>query len=130
MILLDTHIWIWWISDDSKLSKNYIQLIKDNESDNLCISMISIWELTRLSQKGRLSFNVPLLEWIDDAIRYPGMKVLNLSKEIILHTTKLENFHKDPADQLIVSTSIVENIPLLTMDKRILKYKLVQTLTP
>ncbi|MBV6477673.1 MAG: Ribonuclease VapC22 [Ignavibacteria bacterium] len=130
MILLDTHIWIWWISDDSKLSKNYIQLIKDNESDNLCISMISIWELTRLFQKGRLSFNVPLLEWIDDAIRYPGMKVLNLSKEIILHTTKLENFHKDPADQLIVSTSIVENIPLLTMDKRILKYKLVQTLTP
>ena len=67
-------------------------------------------------------------EWIDDALNYPGIKIINLNKEIILRSSQLDNFHKDPADQLIVSTSIINNIPLVTFDKRILDYKFVDTI--
>lgn len=127
MIMLDTHIWVWWVSDISRLSENIKEEIKKNEEPGLYISIISIWEVTKLYIKGRVKFNVSLPAWIDEAIKYPGIKVLDLNKEIIIQTTKLENFHKDPADQLIVSTSIINKIPLLTFDKRILNYKLVET---
>ena len=126
MILLDTHIWILWVSDISKLSKKVLNIIKKKVEDGICISIISIWEVTKLIEKRRIEFKVSLSEWIEEALRYPGLKVINLDKEIILHSAKLKNFHKDPADQLIVSTSIIKNIPLLTYDKRILDYEFLE----
>ncbi|MFZ1320857.1 MAG: type II toxin-antitoxin system VapC family toxin [Ignavibacteria bacterium] len=128
MILLDTHIWVWWVSDISKLGTEILELISNNEETGISISIISIWEVTKLIEKNKIKIKIPLEEWMDEAIKYPGMNVLNLSKEIILNTTALKNFHKDPADQLIVSTSIINNIPLLTMDRKILDYPYVETI--
>jgi len=128
MILLDTHIWVWWVSDVSKVNRKIADLISKKEETGLGISIISIWEVTKLIEKNKLKFKIPVAEWVENAVKYPGIEVLNLSKEIILNTTSLKNFHKDPADQLIVSTSIVYNIPLLTLDKKILDYPYVETL--
>ena len=77
----------------------------------------------------RLAFKIPVLEWLRPAQSYPGVQVLPLTTEIVVDSTQLPgNFHKDPADQLIVATARVHSLPLLTMDSKILAYPHVQLL--
>ena len=123
MILLDTHIFVWWIDGNERLSDNYKDIIKSHENDGLGVSIISIWEIVKLHEKTRLEFSCPIEDWFKKALEYPGIKLLNLDLKIILESSQLPgNFHKDPADQLIVSTARIMRIPLLTMDKKILDY--------
>ena len=67
-------------------------------------------------------------EWLNGSMTYPGVQLINLNLDIIVASTQLINFHRDPADQLIVATSQVYNCSLLTADKKILAYPHVQTL--
>jgi PIN domain nuclease of toxin-antitoxin system len=89
--------------------------------------MISCWEIAKLVEKGRLSFDLPINEWLDLALAYPGIELIDLSLPIILQSTRLEDFHNDPADQIIVATAKVLNVPLLTQDTKILAYPNVET---
>jgi PIN domain nuclease of toxin-antitoxin system len=66
-------------------------------------------------------------EWLDLALAYPGIELIDLSLPIILQSTQLEGFHNDPADQIIVATAKVLNVPLLTQDSKILGYPDVET---
>lgn len=62
-------------------------------------------------------------EWLERALNYPGIRPIDISLEIILESTQLPGeFHKDPADQMIVATSRILSIPLLTADGKILQY--------
>jgi len=88
----------------------------------------SIWELAKLVEKKKIKISISIDEWIDKALAYPGLKILNLSKEIITKSISLPGFHNDPADQLIVATSIIYDIPLLTKDKKKLEFKNVNTI--
>jgi PIN domain nuclease of toxin-antitoxin system len=62
------------------------------------------------------------------ALAYPGVQLLNLTIPIIVESTKLTGFHRDPADQLIVATARIYGCPLLTADSKILAYPDVQTI--
>jgi len=127
MIVLDTHIWVWWIDNPAKLNKKQQKVISDNEIEGIVISRISCWEIAKLVEKRRLKLNIPIDEWLSIAINYPGIEVVELTNNIIIESTQLPGrFHKDPADQLIVATARKLNLPLLTNDKKILKYKHVQ----
>lgn len=127
MILLDTHIWVWWINNSKELTTVQRNTIVKNSSGGLALSVISIWEVAKLVEKERIILNMPVLEWIEKAIDYSGIKVYPLSSKIIVESTELKGeFHNDPADQLIVATSITENIPILTADSKILKYSYVK----
>ncbi|ACB53574.1 unknown [Crocosphaera subtropica ATCC 51142] len=128
MIILDTHIWIWWVDNNSRLTQRQRKLINTYQSDRLGISIISCWEVAKLVENNRLVLSCSVDEWLNGAIAYPGVQLLNLSDPIIVASTQLINFHRDPADQLIVATSQVYNCPLLTADKKILAYPHVQTL--
>ena len=128
MILLDTHIWIWWVDNPQNLTKKQISTIKKNEKSGLLLSRISVWEVAKLVEKDRLQFTVPVEDWIELATRYPGVQLVNLTNEIVVNSTQLPGtFHKDPADQLIVATSRVENVCLLTADEKIKTYEHVDT---
>lgn len=127
MIVLDTHIWVWWIDNPAKLNKKQQKVISDNEIEGIVISRISCWEIAKLVEKRRLKLNIPIDEWLSIAINYPGIEVVELTNDIIIESTQLPGrFHKDPADQLIVATARKLNLALLTNDKKILKYKHVQ----
>lgn len=128
MIILDTHIWIWWVNNNSRLTKRQRELINTYQSDGLGISIISCWEVAKLVENNRLILSCSVDEWLNRGIAYPGVQLLNLSLPIIVASTQLINFHRDPADQLIVATSQVYNCFLLTADKKILAYPNVQTL--
>ena len=78
-------------------------------------------------EKKRLGLSIPVEEWLEKASTYPGIKVWNLSIPILVESTQLEGFHNDPADQIIVATSKVNNFKLLTADKKILNYSGAKT---
>jgi PIN domain nuclease of toxin-antitoxin system len=129
MIVLDTHIWIWWVHGDARLSEKQVEWLEENEADELGISVISCWEVAKLVEYGRLVLPCSVADWFDQALAYPGIRLLDLTPRIALESTQLPAaFHRDPADQIIVATARVYDCPLLTVDSKILVYPHVQTL--
>lgn len=129
MIVLDTHIWVWWVDGDSSLTDDQIRFLQEHEIGGLGISIISCWEVAKLVALGRLVFACSVSDWLDKALGYPGIELLNLTTRIVVDATQLPGFHKDPADQMIVSTARIYGCPLLTADQKILSYPHVTTLT-
>ena len=127
MIVLDTHVWVWWAHGDAQLPENYRDYLQQEESQGLGISAISCWEVAKLVEYGRLKLPHPVSAWLDQALNYPGMHLLELTPQIAVESTQLPApFHRDPADQIIVATARVYNCPIVTLDERILAYPHVQ----
>ena len=128
MILLDTHIWIWFADESDQLTEQHRQVIEHHRVDGLGVSAISCWEVAKLVEYNRLKLACPIEEWMVAATTLPGVQLIELTPEIAIASTKLPgNFHRDPADQIIVATAQVYDLELLTVDKRILKYDHVHT---
>jgi PIN domain nuclease of toxin-antitoxin system len=128
MIVLDTHIWVWWVQGDHRLTQQYQALLQNHQSNGLGISLYSCWEVAKLVEYDRLVLPCSLEEWFTTALAYPGIQLLDLTLPIIIESTRLTGFHKDPADQLIVATAKNLGVPLLTADQKILNYSGVITL--
>jgi PIN domain nuclease of toxin-antitoxin system len=129
VILLDTHIWVWWVHGDSRLRTSSLDLLKEHEDSGLGVSIISCWEVAKLVEHKRLDLPTPVEEWIEQALRYPGIVLLELTPRIVIEATQLPgSFHRDPADQLIVATARVHGSLLATADRKILDYESVGTL--
>lgn len=130
MIVLDTHIWVWWVHGDSRLTMNQFGHLQANESQGLGVSVISCWEVAKLVEKGRLILPRPLTEWFEQALAYPGIQLLDLTPRIAVESTQLPgSFHNDPADQIIVATARTHGYQLLTADSKVLNYPYVQVLS-
>jgi PIN domain nuclease of toxin-antitoxin system len=128
MIVLDTHIWVWWVDHNLRLSQQQRDWITSHQPSGLGVSIFSCWEVAKLVEKNRLKFSLSLEEWLTAALAYPGIQLLDLTLPIVIQSTQLAGFHSDPADQIIVATAKVYNCPLLTADQKILGYPNVQTL--
>jgi PIN domain nuclease of toxin-antitoxin system len=129
VIVLDTHIWVWWVHGDEHLNKQQTAWLQENEESGLGVSIISCWEVAKLVEYDRLTLPCPVAEWLDQALAYPGISLLELTPRIVVESTQLpKGFHKDPADQLIVATARILDCPLLTADAKILGYPHVSTL--
>ncbi|BBD55357.1 hypothetical protein NIES204_26630 [Planktothrix agardhii NIES-204] len=122
MIILDTHIWIWWVDDHPKLSPQNRDIIQAHQTSGIGISIISCWEIAKLVEKNRLTFESSIEEWLELALKYPGIQLLPLNLPIILESTRLSGFHADPADQIIVATAKINGLSLITQDEKILTY--------
>lgn len=123
MIVLDTHIWVWWVHGDGALSASTRAMLDGAEQTGLGVSAISCWEVAKLVECGRLSLPCPVLDWIRLALAYPGVRLIDLSPAICVESTQLPGaFHRDPADQIIVATSRFLDAPLVTADAKILAY--------
>lgn len=68
MIVLDTHIWIWWVHDDAQLPADCKTYIQSEEANGLGISIISLWEVAKLVEGGRLTLPIAVREWLEQAI--------------------------------------------------------------
>jgi PIN domain nuclease of toxin-antitoxin system len=129
MIVLDTHIWVWWVHEDERLTQAQREAITANETDTVGISAISCWEIAKLVEYGRLELPSTLEEWFEQALNYPGVQLLALTPEIAIESTRLPGeFHSDPADQIIVATARVYGCSLVTLDDKILNYPHVTTI--
>jgi len=130
VILLDTHIWVWWVDGSPQRTPDQRSHLESNESSGLGVSVISCWEVAKLVELNRLDLRCAVGEWIRQALAYPGIRFLYLTPRIAIESTRLPGaFHRDPADQMIVATARIRNCSLLTADERILRYPHVKTLT-
>ncbi len=128
MIILDTHIWIWWVDNHPRLTQQQQDWIATHQTNGLGVSIFSCWEIAKLVEKNRIGFSLPLEVWFATALAYPGVQLLELTLPIVIQATQLPGFHNDPADQIIVATAKVYDCPLLTADQKILNYPNVQVL--
>jgi PIN domain nuclease of toxin-antitoxin system len=129
VIIIDTHIWVWWIHNDDQLTEKIREYIKANEEEGLGVSVFSCWEVAKLVELNKLTLHCPIDEWMDTALTYPGIQVLELTPKIAIESTQLPGeFHRDPADQIIVATARIHDCPLLTVDDKILNYSHVKLL--
>jgi len=129
MIILDTHIWIWWVHGDPKLSPTAKIAIESHESLTIGISVISCWEIAKLVEYNRLTLPCEISQWFENALSYPAVQLLDLTPQIAITSTQLVNFHRDPADQIITATAKVYDCPLVTIDTKILGYADVATIS-
>ena len=129
MIVLDTHIWYWWVHTPERLTRPQIEALNANRTDVIGVSAISCWEIAKRVQYGRTRLSRPVDRRLTLALRFPGVQLLSLTPEIAVESTQLpDTFHKDPADQIIVATARIHGCPLVTSDGKILGYPHVPTI--
>ena len=129
MIVLDTHIWVWWANNSPDLDARQREQISQHQAGGLGVSAISCWEVSKLAAKRRLVLNLPVGEWITRALQLPGVVLIPLTPEIAVESNQLpEPFHADPADQILAATCRVLGCPLLTADGKLLAYPHINTL--
>lgn len=123
MIVLDTHVWVWWVHQDDRLSTNTKPFISQHETRHIGVSAISCREVAKLVERGRLRLPMSTDQWLHAALAYPGVRLLELTPDIAADACSLPGaFHSDPADQIIVATARHHGSELVTMDQRILSY--------
>ena len=127
VIVLDTHILIWWVSGSNRLTEAQ-QAAIDEAGQNIGVSVITCWEIAKLVERDRLLLDRPVSAWLATALSYPGVRLLELTLEIAVASTQLPGtFHRDPADQIIVATARETGSRLVTSDQKILAYEHVGT---
>ena len=129
MILLDTHVLIWWANGEhERLSAAAIAAIEAEEQQRL-VSAISCWEAAMLVERGRLGLNVDIERWLNLVASVPRLQLLPLSPAVAVASTRLPGtFHADPADRFLVAQARHLNIALVTADSKIKAYPHVRSL--
>ena len=130
MILLDTHAWIWFISNPEKLSTKAEKFINKAKQENeILISSISAWEVAVLVSKKRLELTMDVSEWISSSEKLPFIRFIPVDNSIAVRSVYLpQPLHKDPADRIIIATSMKYGAPIITMDEKILRFPHVQSI--
>ena len=130
VIVLDTHALVWWVTGDAALSKKAKNAIeREQGSGEIIVSAISAWEITMLVEKGRLVLSMDVSSWLATVAEIERVKFLPVDMEIANKSVVLPGeFHKDPADRMIVATSRKLAAPVVTKDEKIRSYPHVKTI--
>jgi PIN domain nuclease of toxin-antitoxin system len=116
ILLLDTHTFIWYVTDNSRLSNQVLKLINDKNNEIL-LSIASLWEIAIKQNLGKLSFNQPLEIFITQQLNLNDFRLLDIKISHVAFVATLPLHHRDPFDRIIIAQSVVENIPILSADK-------------
>lgn len=123
-LLLDTHVWIWMIAGNSILSplaRKSIEKAKTRE--HLLISPISIWEISKLVEKKRITLEMDVSDWLKQWIELPGIQSAEFTFQVALLSNRLPGIvHGDPADRILIASAYEESAVLVTADEKILQY--------
>lgn len=127
--VLDTHAWIWWVTGDRRLSRRARTTIdRATSRGELHLSIFSVWELAKKVEKGQLTLDRPLDEWLDAALAVEGLQIADMTRPVVVDSCRLpQPFHGDPADQIIVATARTLSGTLITKDQRLRDYSAVRT---
>jgi len=130
MIVLDTHAWIWFISNPDLLSKRAKKAVNAAVKDkSILISSISAWELALLVTKKRIKLTLDVTDWIAKSESLPFIQFVPVTNSIAVKSVKLPlPLHPDPADRIIIATALSVGAPLVTKDKKLLGYAPVKTI--
>ncbi|MGB5772659.1 MAG: type II toxin-antitoxin system VapC family toxin [Crocosphaera sp.] len=115
-LLLDTHSFIWWSISPEKLSLTVQSLLFD-QNNPLFLSVASVWEMQIKFQLGKLQLNPSLPKLIQSQITINNLEILSIDLAHIWTLATLNHYHKDPFDRLLISQSITETMPILSIDE-------------
>ena len=119
-VLLDTHVFLWWINDDPRLSTNAREVIVDGEND-LLFSVASVWEMAIKQNLGKLSIEGSLGPYLTRYLTDMAT-VVPVSLRHAVSVAELPNLHRDPFDRLLVAQALVEEVPLVSGDVEVSRY--------
>lgn len=130
MIVLDTHVWVWWLDDPSLLPPRARNAVREAAADRaIYVSAISAWEVVLLASRDRLRFTMDAADWIARSEALPFLHFVPVDNATAIRSVRLpEPFHKDPADRMIVATAMMMGVPVVSSDDRILKYPHVSSI--
>lgn len=117
-LLLDTHVWLWYLLGDDRLSPQAKQRIEDPTSD-LWISPITVWETLLLIEKGRLPVAGQAAAWVRRAMEVLPVREAALTFPIVLRSRTIVLPHEDPADRFLAATAVELEMTLVTADARL-----------
>lgn len=130
MIVLDTHVLLWWVSDQSKLSNKAARLIKSQaeHAGHLLVSSISTWEIAMLVNRSRLTLRLTLEDLISQLESIEAIRFVPVNNKIAMSAVALpEPLHRDPADRMIIATAKSQGCPLISADEKIRSYPHIDT---
>jgi PIN domain nuclease of toxin-antitoxin system len=129
VIVLDTAVWIWWVSDPARLSERARRaIVAEEAAAGLVVSAISVWEVAVKVALGKLTLDRDVRAWVARASTYPGLTVHPLDPADALESTLLPGtFHKDPADRMILAFARRLGVQLVTSDRGMRSYRHVLT---
>lgn len=123
-LVLDTHVWLWFLSGEQRLGRPAKKAIEDAIGGGVAvISAITPWEVSMLVAERRLTLSRPTSDWLTAYLSCPGFSLHPLSVSIAVDSNALPgSCHGDPADRIIIATARVLDMPLVTADREILHY--------
>jgi PIN domain nuclease of toxin-antitoxin system len=127
-LLLDTHIWLWYLLGDSRLSTTLQTTILSPDTD-LWLSPITIWETLVLAEKGRIILQPSPSAWIDQALLDLPTQEAALNHVIARLSRELPFPHQDPADRFLAATAVYYNLILATVDSNLINVAGLETLS-
>lgn len=130
MIVLDTHVLLWWASGERDRLSAKARRVIDRALDGgqIAVSTMSAWEIAMLVHRGRLDLAMSVDEWLAEVGRLEAVRFVSLDLAIALKSVDLPGeFHKDPADRMIVATARHLAAELVTADEKIRAYPHVRT---
>jgi PIN domain nuclease of toxin-antitoxin system len=130
MIVLDTHAWIWFISNPDLLSKRAKKAVNAAVEDNsILISSISAWELSLLVTKKRITLTLDVTDWIAKSESLPFIQFMPVTNSIAVKSVNLPlPLHPDPTDRIIIATALSLGASLVTKDEKLLDYAPINTI--
>lgn len=127
LILLDTHVLVWMGLEPARLSRPAQRALRS--ASRKLIADISLREIAMLASQGKVTFEREVGDWLEAALEAFGIETTPISPGIAARSTRIaQNFHGDPADQLIAATAIELDIPLITADSKLLGCQAVRTI--
>ncbi len=121
MIVLDTHIWLWWVNNDTDhLDQSRLEQITN--SDVVAVSAISCFEVAWLEHHGPIVLPAGKSDWFEKALDASGIKLLPVTPEIACVAVKLPEHHSDPQDRIIIATALVHHSSLMSSDRKFSGY--------
>lgn len=127
-LLLDTHIWLWYLLGNERLS-NQLRGIITKDTTELWLSPISIWEALILAEKGRISLQPNGLEWVNSALKTLETREASLNHRIAVISRQIDLPHQDPADRFIAATAVYYELKLATVDNNLTNVSWLETLS-
>lgn len=121
IIILDTHIWIWFINQEfDRFPATWREAIET--AAQVSISPVSCFEVALAQQKGRLELPCSVDEWLTAALEPSGITLFPITASIAYRATTLSPVHRDPFDRLIIATALVANAKLASIDRIFAQY--------
>jgi len=119
--LLDTHAFLWWITDDVRISSRARAIISDGDNE-LFLSAASGWEIAIKARLGKLHLPGNPVAFVFEQLRINAIEPLAVQMSHTLRVYSLPGHHRDPFDRILVAQAQVERMPIITADPQVAQY--------